>query len=78
MYSLMHKKTEKSISRFFIYKKLKKQFYFFTCILPGYVFNESPKEFWKNSNFENVRANFINRCQNSLRQNSPEIMHFQA
>ena len=74
----MHKKTEKSILRFFIYKKFKKQFYFFTCILPGYVFNESPKEFWKNSNFENMRANFIRRCQNSLRQNSPEIMHFQA
>ena len=78
IYSPMHKKTEKSISRFFIYKKFKKQFYFFTCILPGYVFNESPKEFWKNSNFENMRANFISRCQNSLRQNSPEIMHFQA
>ena len=28
MYSLMHKKTEKSILRFFIYKKFKKQFYF--------------------------------------------------
>ena len=78
IYSLMHKKTEKSISRFFVYKKFKKQFYFFTCILPGYVFNESPKEFWKNSNFENIRANFISRCQNSLWQNSPEIIHFQA
>ena len=51
---------------------------FFTCILPGYVFDEIPKEFWKNSNFENMRANFRRRCQNSLRQNSPEIMHFQA
>ena len=74
-YSLMHKKTEKSILRFFIYKQFK---FFFTCILPGYVFNESKKEFWKNSSFENMRANFIRRCQNSLRQNSPEIMHFQA
>ena len=75
----MHKKTEKSISRFFVYKNFKRQLlFFFTCILPGYVFNESPKEFWKNSNFENMRANFISRCQNSLRQNSPEIMHFQA
>ena len=60
-YSLMHKKTEKCILRFFIYKKFKKQFYFFTCILPGYVFNESPKEFWKNSNFENMRAGFLRR-----------------
>ena len=77
-YSLMHKKTEKSISRFFIYKKFKKQFYFFTCILTGYFFNESPKEFWKNSNFENMRANFLRRCLNSRWQNSLEIMHFQA
>ena len=54
----MHKKTEKSILRFFIFKKFKKQF-FLTCILHGYVFNESPNKFWKNSNFENMRANFI-------------------
>ena len=74
----MHKKTEKSISEFLFIKSSKKQFYFITCILPDYVFNESPKEFWKNSNFENMRANFIKRCQNSLRQNIPEIMHFQA
>ena len=77
-YSLMHKKTEKSILRFIIQKKFKKQFYFYTCILPGYVSDESPKEFWKNINFENMRVNFIRRCQNSLRQNSPEIMHFQV
>ena len=25
-----------------------------------------PKEFWKNSHFENVRAGFLLRCQNSL------------
>ena len=74
----MHKKTEKSILRLFIYKKFKKQFYFFICILPGHVFNESLKEFWKNSNFENMRANFLRRCQNSPRQNSPELMHFPA
>jgi hypothetical protein len=74
----MHKKTDKSIFRFFIYKKFKKQFYFFTCILPGYVFNESPKEFWKKSNFENIRAGFFRKCQNPLRQISDEIMHFQA
>ena len=74
----MHKKTDKSIFKFSIYKKFKIQLYFFTCILPGYVFNECPKEFWKNSNFENMRAGFLRRYQNSLRQNSPEIMHFQA
>ena len=51
----MHRKTEKVYLDFFIYKKFKKQFYFFTCILPGYVFNESPKEFWRNSNFEYMK-----------------------
>ena len=55
-YSLMHKKTDKSIFKIFIYKKFKKQFYFFTCILPDYVFHESSKEFWKMSHFENMRA----------------------
>jgi hypothetical protein len=34
-------------------------FIFFTCILPDYVFNESLKEFWKNSHFENMRAEFL-------------------
>ena len=47
---------------------LKKQFYFFTYILPDYVSHESLKEFWKNSHFENMRADFLRRCQNSLRQ----------
>ncbi len=74
----MHKKTEKSTLNFFIYKKFKKQSYFFTCTLPDYVGHESSKEFWKNRCFENMRAGFPRRCQNSLRQNSPEIMHIQA
>ena len=51
---------------------------FFTCILPDYVFLESPKEFWKNNDFENMRASFLRRCQNSLWQTSHEMMHFQA
>jgi hypothetical protein len=52
-------------------KSPKKQFYFFTCILPDYVFHESPKEIWKNSHFEKMTAGFLWRCQNSLWQNSP-------
>ena len=51
---------------------------FFTCIIPDYVAYESQKEFWKKSHFENTRAGFLLRCQNTLRQNSPKIMHFQA
>ena len=38
----------------------------FTCILPEG--HKSPKEFWKNSHFENMRADFLRRCQNSLWQ----------
>ena len=56
----------------------KKAFYFFTSILPDYVSHESLKEFWKNCHFENIKAGFLRRCQKSLRQTSPEIMHFQA
>ena len=74
----MRKKPELSISKNCISEKFRKQLYFFTCILPDYVFHESPKEFWKNSHFENMRADFLRRCQNSLRQTSPEMMHFQA
>ena len=40
--------------------------------------NESSKEFWKNSHFENMRADFPLRHQNSLRQNTPKMMHFQT
>jgi hypothetical protein len=77
-YSLMHKKPELSISKNCISEKFRKQLYFFTCILPDYVVHESPKEFWKNNHFENVRASFLRRCQNSLWQTSHETMHFQA
>ena len=35
------------------------EFYFFTSILPDYVFHESTKEFWKNRHFENMRAGFL-------------------
>ena len=40
--------------------------------------HEITKEFWKNSHFENMRADFPLQCQNSLRWNTPEIVHFQA
>ena len=59
-------------------KMFRKKFGFLTCILPDYLSHESPKEFWKNSHFENMRADFLGRCLNSLWQTSPEMMHFQA
>ena len=77
-YSVMHKKTDKSISKNCINEKFRKQLYFLTCILPDYVFHESPKEFWKNNHFENMRASFFRRGQNSLRQTSHDMLHFQA
>jgi len=77
-YSLMRKYRYKRIFKNFICKKFTKWFYFFNCILPNYVTHESQKEFWKNSHFENTRAGFLLSCQNSLRQNTPKMMHFQA
>ena len=76
IYSLMHKKPELSIFKIVLVKSSGKNF--FTCILPDYVFHEIPKEFWKNNHFENMRASFLRRCQNSLWQTSHEMMHFQA
>ena len=72
----MHKKPELSIFKSCISEMFRKQLYFFTCILPDHVFHESPKEFLKNNHFENMRAGFLRRCQNSLWQTSHEIMHF--
>ena len=74
----MHKKTDKTKFKNCISEKFMKQHNFFTCISPDYVFHESPKEFWKNNHFENMRADFLRRCKNSHRQTSPETMHFQA
>ena len=74
----MRKKPELSIFKNCISEIFRKQLYFFTCILPDYVVHESPKEFWKNNHFENMRASFLRRCQNSLWQTSHEMMHFQA
>ena len=77
-YSLFIFKSHKSIFKKFINEKFRKWFHFCTCILPDYVPHESSKEFVKNSNFENMRAGFLGRCQKSLWQTSPEMMHFQA
>ena len=52
-----------------IYSKmlvLESPIFFLTCILPDYVSHEITKEFWKISHFENKRASFLLRCQNSL------------
>jgi hypothetical protein len=40
--------------------------------------HDIPKEFVKNSHFEDMTAGFLLRCQNLLRQISPKMKHFQA
>ena len=49
-----------------------------TFVLPDYVFLEIPKNFWKKSHFEPMRAGFLRKCQNLLWQISPKIMDFKA
>jgi len=58
-YSLMRKKPESTIFQNCISEEFRKKLYFFTFISPDYVFHESPKEFWKNNHFENMRASFL-------------------
>ena len=65
-YSLMRKKIDKTIFKNCISEKFRKQSNFLICISSDYVFHESPKKFWKNNHFENMRASFLRRCQNSL------------
>ena len=38
----------------------------FASILPDYVGHDGFIEFWKNIHFENMRADFLGKCQNSL------------
>ena len=42
------KDLTKVVSPKIFYEKLRKQSYFFACILPDYMGHESLKEFWKN------------------------------
>ena len=69
-------KMTKDYSKILLMKSSRNNFILFTCILPDYMVHESIKELWKNNHFENMRADFLRRCQNSLRQTSPEMMHF--
>ena len=62
--------------QFFINKNWKKKVLFFTFILPNYVPHEITKEFWKNSQFENMLTGFLLRCQNSLRWEICLICHW--
>ena len=43
--------------------------------LPAFS-HDITKEFWKNSHFENMRAAFLLRCQNSLRWGKSSICHW--
>ena len=63
--------------KFLIMKSSNKYWFFLNCILSHYLAHEITKEFWKNSHFENMRTDFLLRCQNTLWWNTPEKMHFQ-
>ena len=71
------KRIRQKFYTFFINEMFKKMLHFLICILPSYVPHEITKEFWKNSHFEKITAGFLLRCQNRLRWNTPEKMHFQ-
>ena len=55
-YRPVHKKYDSSKLKIFINEKFQKNIQFFTCILPNNVAHDITKEFWKNSHFENARA----------------------
>ena len=56
----------KEICKNLLVKSAKNNF-ILACVLPDYVVHESSKEFLKISHFENLRAGFLPRGQNSLR-----------
>ena len=56
-------------------KSSENEFHFFTCILTDYVAHESPKEFWKNIDFENVKAGFLLRFKTHFGKLPLEMMH---
>ena len=60
------------------YNNFKKRFHFFLVFYLIMSFMKAPKNFGKISILKIWEVvGFLRRCQNSLRQNSPEIMHFQ-
>ena len=75
---LFETKMTKVFSKILLMTSLGSNFIFFTCILPDYVGHENSKEFRKNNHFENMKADFLRRSENSLRQTSPEMIHFLA
>ena len=75
-YRLVHKKYVSSKLKNIINEKFKKK-NFLPAFYPILLLMISPKNFEKNSHFENMTAGFLLSCQNSLRQTTPEIKHFQ-
>ena len=61
-------KSTKLYSKMLLVKTSEKQLRFLTFISSDYVVLQSFKEFWKNGHFENMQADLLRRCQNSLRQ----------
>ena len=74
---LFIKKQTKVYSNFLLIKSSRNDVIFLPVLYLVMSVMKAQKNL-KNSKFENIRAGFLRRCQNSLRQSSPDIMHFQA
>ena len=66
-----------NLNPFFHLIKSSEIVFIFYCILPDWMAQSIPKEFWKNSHFENMTAGFLRRCKNLLRWIAPKMMNFQ-
>ena len=75
-YSLIIKVTTLNSNFLMVYSS--NNILFLTCILHDYMAHEITKEFWKNIHFKNMMVSFLQRHQNPLRWNTPEIIHFLA
>ena len=71
-------KSTKLYSKMLLLKSSENNFVFSPAFYLIMCFMKAPNNFGKKSHFENMKAGFLRRCQNSLRQTSPKIMYFQT
>ena len=75
-WTLIWNENDKSLFKNFINEKFRKWFYFLPVFYLIMWVMKAPKNFGKKNYFENMRADFLRRSQNSLRQTSPKMMDF--
>ena len=76
-YTSFRYKRDNLFQYFSLMKSSENEFNFFACILADYLAHESPKEFWKNSHFENMRAVSFWGVKTHFGKLPLEMMHFQ-